>query len=286
MAVKAKAEITLYLSAGVKSVTRYYKLQSSTASAPSKPTANPPSGWAATEPSYVEGSTNSLYTSDLTVLTDGTWAYSEVSLSSSYEAAKLAYNKAYAAAQEVAVAKNDVAELKMTAEGIEASVASIVETDMPALEEALSGTNAALGELQEAQQDLVTASQFEEYKTSVEQTSTDIALNFASEVKRLEDGILAEVETRSGLIRAAMGLGDEDEAGVEIGVSDSELSSVFTNKRLAFRRNNVDIVYVSAEKERLGIKAAEIEEELQLGKFQWQARPNGNMGLVWIGGDE
>ena len=60
---------------------------------PAKPTAATPSGWVTTEPSYTEGSTNSLYTVDKTTLSDGTFEYSDVSLSSSYEAAKAAYNK-------------------------------------------------------------------------------------------------------------------------------------------------------------------------------------------------
>ena len=98
MAVKAKAEITLATIRDVQSVTRYYLLQSSTSSIPSKPTANPPTGsWVKTEPSYASGSTNSLYFTDLTVFTDGSFSYSDVSLSSSYEAAKAAYNKAVAA---------------------------------------------------------------------------------------------------------------------------------------------------------------------------------------------
>lgn len=95
MAVKAKAEITLASVRDVKSTTRYYLLQSSTASKPAMPTANPPGGnWVKTEPSYTSGSTNSLYFTDLTVFSDDTFAYSDVSLSSSYEAAKAAYNKA------------------------------------------------------------------------------------------------------------------------------------------------------------------------------------------------
>ena len=98
MAVKAKAEITLASIRDVQATTRYYLLQSSTASKPAKPSANPPGGnWAKTEPSYTSGSTNSLYLTDLTVFTDGTFTYSDVSLSSSYEAAKAAYNKAVAA---------------------------------------------------------------------------------------------------------------------------------------------------------------------------------------------
>ena len=99
MAVKAAGSVTVASITDVASTTRWYLLQSSTLTAPAKPTASPPGGsWSATEPTYTEGSTNSLYTCDLTTFSDGTWAYSSVSLSSSYEASKTAYNKAVAAA--------------------------------------------------------------------------------------------------------------------------------------------------------------------------------------------
>lgn len=112
MAVKAKAEITLSRIIDIESVTRYYLLQSSTASVPSKPTANPPGGnWKTTEPSYTSGSTNTLYFVDLTVMTNGTFSYSAVSKSSSYEAAKEAWNKANNA-QNTADSKPDLDDVK------------------------------------------------------------------------------------------------------------------------------------------------------------------------------
>lgn len=99
MSILARCSITVSIERDVESVYRFYKLQASTASAPAKPTtkAIPPSGWSKTEPAYTEGSTNSLYTVDLTIFTDGDFSYSDVCLSSSYEAAKQAYNKAVAA---------------------------------------------------------------------------------------------------------------------------------------------------------------------------------------------
>lgn len=97
MAVKASASITLSFMVDIKATYRYYKLQASTASAPSAPTAYPPSsssGWDDAEPRYTSGSTNTLYFVDCTVLTNNSFTYSKVSVSSSYEAAKEAYNKA------------------------------------------------------------------------------------------------------------------------------------------------------------------------------------------------
>ena len=104
MAVKASGQITLSSVVDVYATYRYYLLQSSTAAAPSKPTTFPPSSaWKDAEPGYTEGSTNSLYIVDCSVFSDGTFAYSLVSLSSSYEAAKAAYNKATNALQHTVV---------------------------------------------------------------------------------------------------------------------------------------------------------------------------------------
>lgn len=98
MAVKACASITISKIIDIKSVWGYYLLQSSTLPSPTVPTVFPPTGgWDDTEPSYTEGSTNSLYYVECTVFGDDSFQYSNVSLSSSYEAAKSAYNKAVGA---------------------------------------------------------------------------------------------------------------------------------------------------------------------------------------------
>lgn len=108
MAVIAKAEITISKIASVEKITRYYLLQSSTAAVPSKPADGTAisSNWSKTEPSYTSGSTNTLYFVDQTILSDSTIKYSEVSKSSSYEAAKEAWNKANNA-QNTADSAND-----------------------------------------------------------------------------------------------------------------------------------------------------------------------------------
>lgn len=95
--VVALASITLSAVVDVDACYRYYLLQSSTLTQPAAPTTFPPGeAWDDTEPTYSPGSTNSLYVVDLTVYSDGTFSYSPVSLSTAYEAAKDAYNKAAA----------------------------------------------------------------------------------------------------------------------------------------------------------------------------------------------
>lgn len=108
---KAKDEITISKIIDIEKTARYYLLQSSTASVPSKPTTNPPGGsWSTTEPSYTSGSTSTLYFVDLTVMSDDSFSYSAVSKSSSYEAAKAAYNKA-------SNVEKTVTDFKQTSEG-------------------------------------------------------------------------------------------------------------------------------------------------------------------------
>ena len=98
MAVVASDACTLSVSVDVERVETWYILQPSTSAAPSQPTTASPSGWSTTEPGYTSGSTNTLYTCQKTVLTDGTFYWGAVCVSSSYEAAKQAYNAAQAAA--------------------------------------------------------------------------------------------------------------------------------------------------------------------------------------------
>lgn len=96
MAVKGSATVTLSQYRDTKSVTRYYKLQLSSLAAPDKPTNvkpdETPAGWSKSEPAC--DITMTLYTVDVTVFSDGTTYVSDVSKSTSYEAAKEAWNKA------------------------------------------------------------------------------------------------------------------------------------------------------------------------------------------------
>lgn len=114
MAILARAMVTLASIKDVASVTRFYRLLSSTASKPSAPATNPPeSSWSTTEPTYSEETTSTLYFVDLTVFSDGSYAYSDVSQSTSYEAAKSAYNVAQNAKDVADSAQDSIDNLKI-----------------------------------------------------------------------------------------------------------------------------------------------------------------------------
>lgn len=141
MAIIAIASITLSAVVDVASTTRYYLLQSSTLTPPSVPTANPPAGsWDDVEPAYTSGSTNSLYFCDLTTFSDGTWSYSSVSLSSAYEAAKLAYNQAINAGQTAQNAQNAANQAQSTADNAQSS-ANTNAGNIQQLSNTVSGLN-------------------------------------------------------------------------------------------------------------------------------------------------
>lgn len=104
--IEAESEITLFYVSEIDCTIRYYLLQATSANPPGKPTTYPPGGnWQTTEPEYIASSMNSLYFTDLTVLTNGDFSYSEVSKSSSYEASRDAWNKANSITDDVTALK-------------------------------------------------------------------------------------------------------------------------------------------------------------------------------------
>ena len=113
MTIKASSQITISKVIDIYACYRYYKLQGSTLAKPTKPTKNPPDGWSDTEPAYISGSTNTLYFVDCNVYSDKTFSFSEVSKSSSYEAAKDAWNKANKAQDTATNAQNKVDNLQI-----------------------------------------------------------------------------------------------------------------------------------------------------------------------------
>ncbi len=107
MPVRASDQITLTVLPAPTYVRMFYLLQSSTLTAPAKPTTNPPqSPWSTVEPSYTEGSTDTLYTVLLTGFGPNAFEYGDVQKSSAFEAAKQAYNMAKAAAAAAASAQS------------------------------------------------------------------------------------------------------------------------------------------------------------------------------------
>lgn len=75
----------------------------------------------------------------------------------------------------------------------------------------------------------------------------------------------------------------EDEPCIELGETDSDFKLLITNTRIMFMEGTGVPAYITNQA--LHIKKAVVEQELQQGEFIWKARSNGNLGLIWKGGD-
>lgn len=266
---KAKAEITIYHNVDINEVYRYYLLQSSTLTAPSKPTVYPPaSTWSLAEPGYTEGSTNSLYTVECTLFSDNTFSYSEVSLSSSYEAAKEAYNKSVAAQESADSALEKVEEtvaqlssLEVQNDGITASV-----TEIRTIQEINSNTIDVLNN------DISILT--ESVNTKMDSNSVNIAISSA-----LQNGV-SKVVTEKGFTF--------DENGLTISTNTSEMSTTFDEDGMEIKRGEDTQLLANNE----GVIAYDLHAKTYLivgsnSRFEdYEKNGKKQTGCFWIGETE
>lgn len=291
MAVKASAHITLSIERDIEAYYRYYLLQSSTLAAPSKPTTNPPSSsWDDSEPTYTSGSTNSLYFVDLTVFTDGTWSYSDVSLSSSYEAAKEAYNKAVAAGTAADTAQitadnatTRVSAAEVTIDSINACIASLVvgSNGQSLMTQTGDGWQFNIGSVQDM---LDTTSNNLNTLTNTVGSVQGTIDTLQGAVDDL--GVLAEYVRVTTYYNEETG---NNEPCIELGESDSDFKVLITNTRILFMEGSNTPTYIKDNT--LMTNNVEVKSELrqtytnssgtEVGHWIWSVRQNGNLGLIW-----
>ena len=299
MAVKAAGQITLTSVVDVVAVYRYYLLQSSTAAKPAKPTAfPPPSPWNDTEPGYTEGSTNSLYTVEATLFSDDSFLYSLVSLSSSYEAAKVAYNKATNALNQ-AVVQSATAPTLTTVVWIDTSLTPPQMKRYDAETAAwviVNDTAEAIYNLEQnleasiikSEQD-ITATVAEKYylkedtealisevSTQVEQTKNSFDIQFtqfSANIESVASNTDAEFEEIRRYIRFIDGK-------ILLGESGNELELQIANNRISFLQDGAEVAYFSNRK--LYVTDTQILHSLQLGNFAFMPRANGNLSFKKI----
>lgn len=238
----------------VESSIRYYLLQSEDLEAPAAPTEYPPpETWTNTEPEFNEENIGDLYTVDCTVFSDGAWSYTDVSLSTSYEAAKAAYRRADAVSQEL----------------IETS-SKILQTS----EEVTLGILAGYTK----------TTDLEAYKKQVENllkvNEEGVSMEFEQMAAKLNE-LGGEITTQKQYIRFI-------EGSIYIGHSDSPYSSVYTNDTLEFRYNDQMVARFTNEV----LEVRNISVENQVGFFgDWAIRKGAyidgvgyNLNDMWIGG--
>lgn len=297
MAVKAQVSITISHLIDISSITRYYLLQSSTSAAPAKPTTNPPSsGWAKTEPSYTSGSTNTLYFVDCTEFTNGTFKYSEVSKSSSYEAAKEAYNKATAVETrvtntETAIEQNKEAiELRATKSELTSEIDNVQDaidqqgvaltktiTDyVSAIQTNADSISASVEKLEAKVDDNAddTNAAISELRQKVDLQLTEDAVNIQID-KKLQNGV-DRVETSTGF--------KFDENGLNISKSGSTTNTQITENGMSVKNTETNEDMLTANKD--GVDAKNLRASTYLiigGRSRFENYGSYRTGCFWIG---
>ena len=299
MAVKAAGQITLTSVVDVSAVYRYYLLQSSTAAIPAAPKVfPPPSPWDDTEPTYTEGSTNSLYTTECTVFSDGSFLYSLVSLSSSYEAAKVAYNKATNALNRTVV-QSATAPTLTTVMWVDTSLTPPLMKRYDAETAAwivVNDTAEAVYNLEQnfesslvKTQEDITAMVAENYylkedtdalvssvsaQVELTKNSFDIQFTqFSADIEAVAAGTDAEFEEIRKYIRFVDGK-------ILLGEVGNELELEIANDRISFLQDGAEVAYFSDRK--MHITDTQIDHSLQLGNFAFMPRANGNLSFKKI----
>lgn len=284
----SKTEITLTRVVDIASNMRYYKLESSTAVAPSKPTENPPSDWSTTEPSYTSGSTNTLYFVDCTIYSNGTFKYSDVSKSSSYEAAKEAYNKAQAAQETVDKTRQEFTDYQSSITNELGTIRTDASETRTILDGKISDLSELIGDIDDIDPDTTIAKILKTYSSSITQNATDITAIVSKKYQTSDDvndivnaKALSEREYLQTYLRF-------DENGLTLGKSDSDFLTVLTNTMLAFRQSGLDVAYISNLA--LYITQAIIKERLIFGadrsdkqQFVWSFGDTGTLDLTYEG---
>lgn len=299
MAVKASSQITLTSVVDVTAVYRYYLLQSSTAAVPAKPTVfPPPSPWDDVEPTYTGSGTNSLYTVEATTFSDGSFLYSLVSLSSSYEAAKAAYNKATNALNQ-AVVQSATAPSLTTVTWLDISLT-------PPLMKRYDAETAAWIVVNDTSEVVYNLEQ--NFESSITKTETEIRSTVAESyiLKDEAETLISDVRTEVVQTKESFGLEytifrqDLDaaingtdaqfeeihkyirfpEGKILLGEVGNELELQIANDRISFLQGGAEVAYFSNRK--LYVTDAQILHSLQLGNFAFMPRANGNLSFKKI----
>lgn len=252
--------------------------------------------WQLTEPAYTSGSTNTLYFVDCTEFTNGTFKYSEVSKSSSYEAAKEAYNKATAVETrvtntETAIEQNKEAiELRATKSELTSEIDNVQDainqqgvaltktiTDyVSAIQTNADSISASVEKLEAKVDDNAddTNAAISELRQKVDLQLTEDAVNIQID-KKLQNGV-DRVETSTGF--------KFDENGLNISKSGSTTNTQITENGMSVKNTETNEDMLTANKD--GVDAKNLRASTYLivgGRSRFENYGSYRTGCFWIG---
>ena len=266
-------EVTISHILDIVAYAEYYQLLPTISSAPAAPTTYPPPApWTPAEPTLdpTDGTSNTLYRCAVTVFSDGTYSWSEVSVSTSYEAAKAALNIS-------TTYKTEVEQLldSWTVTVQETVVDNTTDTtisDMWGMVQVNSEKVALLVE----QTHMINEDLSERITSLQEQTSTDITNTFTRAVSYADDtygGVKQYVETAQTWQRFSA-------TGIEQGAMGSPFKSVLNNEELGFYENDRRVAYLNNSQ--LAIENGRINDTLTVGLFSFSSGADG-FGISYNG---
>lgn len=163
---------------------------------------------------------------------------------------------------------------------INADVSSIVDT---AITNNTSILQSAEEIIMSALRDYVTTNDFETFQNTVStqftQTAEDFTFNFNNLVSQITT---VEGETQQQFQEINKYIRFED-GNIILGESGNEITLKIENDRIAFIQNNTEVAYFSNNK--LTVTDGDFLNSLKIGNFAWKPRANGNLSLVYVGGD-
>ena len=304
MAVKASASITIFYIIDISSVTKYYLLQSSTSASPAKPTDYPPVGWSTTEPDYDPDNdvTSTLYSVECTVFTDDSYRYSDVSKLSSYEMGKAIWNKVSAFGSEIEMLGDKIVSIVADEDGngtyIEQSDTGVKiyfktpKTTVPVIDDEGNTVKDADGNEQTTDQYIVDINEMNSSidskidKTAAADTyATRDALKDVEDATNAMSGEVSALQEKTAYISNGVTVDDSGVAHpyTKLGVTNSEFGLKLTDKTIEFCGGTATPARIASDE--LEIDNAHVTNELGFGDFAWAKRSNGNMGIIWKGGN-
>lgn len=163
---------------------------------------------------------------------------------------------------------------------INADVSSIVDT-------AITNNTSILQNAEEiimsALQDYVTTNDFQTFQETVStqfiQTAEDFTFNFNNLVSQITT---VEGETQQQFQEINKYIRFED-GNIILGESGNEITLKIENDRIAFIQNNTEVAYFSNN--RLTVTDGDFLNSLKIGNFAFKPRANGNLSLVYVGGE-
>lgn len=149
------------------------------------------------------------------------------------------------------------------------------------LQSSINSTNKNLQDIQNSQNEVYEiVSQNKSQISSLTQRAEGFTMDFKTvneTVKQINNQFVTERDERYKYIKFIDG---EIWLGKEVPIGEDDFKLVIKNDRISFLQNKAEVAYMSNNK--LYVTDIHVTNSLQLGRFIFSARSNGNVGIRWI----